>query len=151
MMASLTQRVALGLVLSAICFASGKAQADFNIEIGDGGIKIGVGGGGKPKPSPQRKYTVRLLRPYELGGGVVFSRSGLTYQQAQSYRSYYEKYHWVVWKYAGIGKPYHGKMFSSYSGAARFLRDKGPAKAANKLGVAIVAKQYVRRGRVTIN
>jgi hypothetical protein len=51
----------------------------------------------------------------------------------------------------GIGKPYHGRQFSSYNSAQLFLRSKGPAKSANKLGIAVIAKQYVAKGRVTIS
>jgi len=149
MMATVTRRAVLGLVLSAICFTGGQARADFNIEIGNGGIKIGVDGN-KERP-PQKKYTVRLYRPRELGGGVVYTRSGLTYQQAMNYSSSFEQHHWVVWKYAGIGKAFHSRQFSSYSSAQSFLRNKGPAKEANKLGIAIIAKQYVAKGRVAIS
>lgn len=148
-MATATRRAVLGLVLSATCFTGAQARADFNIEIGNGGIKIGVDGN-KKRP-PQKKYTVRLYRPRELGGGVVYSRSRLTYDQAKNYRSSLEQRHWVVWKYAGIGKPFRSKQFSSYSRAQSFLRNKGPAKEANKLGIAIIAKQYVAKGRVTIS
>lgn len=143
-----TRRLVLGMVLSAAWLTATQARADFSIEIGNGGIKIGVD---KDKRPPQRKYTVRLYRPQVLGGGVSYSRTGLTYQQAQNLSSSLQKYHWVVWKYAGVGKPYHGKQFSSYSRAQSFLKNKGPAKAANKLGIAIIAKQYVTRGRVRIS
>ncbi len=150
MTATFTRPAVLALVLSAICLTGAtQARADFDIVIGPGGIKIGGGGGGK-KP-PAKKYAVTLNRPRELGGGVVASSRGLTYQQAQNLKSQYQRRHWVIWKYAGIGKSYHSRSFSSYSSAQRFLKNKGPAKAANKLGVAIIAKQYIARGRVTMN
>lgn len=151
MLTTATRRAFLGLVLSAVCFSATQAKADFGIEIGPGGIKIIKKDGDKNKPKPEKKYTVRLYRPSELGGGLVASRSGLTYQQAQQYKSSYQQRHWVVWKYAGVGKPFHGKMFYNYSSAQHFLKNKGPAKAANKLGIAILAKQYITKGRVVIS
>ena len=143
-----TRRVFLVLALSAICFTSAtEARADFNIVIGPGGIKIGGGG----KKQPPRTYAVTLYRPRELGGGVVTSARGLTYEQALNFKSQLQQRHWVIWKYAGVGKPYHSRMFYSYTSANTFLKNKGPAKEANKLGIAILAKQYIARGQVTMN
>lgn len=144
-----TRRIALTLVLSAACLAvATPARAEFNIIIGPGGIQIGGGGGGSKQPPQKKRYTVKLHRPRELGGGVVTSASGLTYQQALNAKARFEQRHWVIWKYAGIGKSYHSRAFSSYAGAKNFLKNKGPAKAANKLGIAIIAKQYIADGHV---
>ncbi|MCG8584469.1 MAG: hypothetical protein MI757_07150 [Pirellulales bacterium] len=151
MLAATSRRVFLGLFVAVLCLGfAGQSQAIDLIIGGPDGIKIDIGGGKKKyKPKP-KLYSVTLYRPYELGGGVVYRKNGLTYSQAKDKEAQYKRYQWVIWKYAGVGKPWHSRMFSSYYRAQLFLKNKGPAKAANKLGIAIIAKQQIKTGRTYI-
>lgn len=114
------------------------------------GIKIGCDGGSTPvKPTPEPQYSVVQKNPHTQS---IVRRFGPTDREnATRMQQAFQRKHYAIFRYAGIGEQVHTRAFPSRYAAQNYLTSKGPCRDANAFGICVLDLQQVRPAIVEIS
>lgn len=110
------------------------------------GIQLGCEGGSNPvqppEPEVEARYSVTQRDPHTRS--VVREFGPTTQARANQVKRQFERTHYVVYRYAGIGEQVHTKRFASRALAQNYLDTKGPCRDANVFGICVLDLQQVQ-------
>ncbi len=149
-----------GLLLTAVTTLSLASFATFNNALAHAlciklpGIQLGCDGDGGgettpgEKPSPEVQYTVIQKDPHTQS--IVRRFGPVTKARATQKQRQFQRTHYAIFRYAGIGEQIQTKRFSSRTAAQNYLASKGPCRDANVFGICVLDLQQVRPAIVEI-
>ncbi len=147
-----------GLLLTTATALSLTSMATFNNDPAHAlciklpGIQLGCDGGETTpgeKPAPEVQYTVIQKNPHTKS--VVRQFGPVNKARATQKQRQFQRTHYAIFRYAGIGEQVHTRRFSSRTAAQNYLASKGPCRDANVFGICALDLQQVRPAIVEMN
>ncbi|MEO0377379.1 MAG: hypothetical protein AAF329_22795 [Cyanobacteria bacterium P01_A01_bin.17] len=135
----LTATTALSLA-AVTAFTHAPAHA-FCIELP--GLRLGCDGGTTPVTPPSApKYSVTQKNPHTRS--VVQRFGPVDKETAAQKQREFQRTHYAIFRYAGIGEQVHTRAFPSSYAAQNYLTSRGPCRDANAFGICVLDLQQVR-------
>lgn len=127
-------------VAAVTTFTNAPAHA-FCIELP--GIRLGCSGEKTPVTPPSApQYSVIYKNPHTRS---IVRRFGPVDKAAATQKQHeFQRIHYAIFRYAGIGEQVHTRAFSSSYAAQNYLTSRGPCRDANALGICVLDLQQVR-------